>query len=158
DVGAGKMRLRTPDEIDLARGAGLELGGVGKGYGADRIAERLRELGADSALVNFGQSSIVAVGPPSVRPPWVVWVRRGTTLDGPLVLRDIALSTSATFGQSARVNRQSIGHIIDPRSGWPLTRAAQATVLAPSGAEAEAWSKALLVDRDRAFAAIAGRE
>jgi thiamine biosynthesis lipoprotein len=84
-------------------------------------------------------------------------MRHDGTLDGPLRLRDMALSTSASFGQSERVGLRRIGHIIDPRTGNPLARSAQATVLAPSGAEAEAWSKALLVDPDAALVSLARR-
>jgi thiamine biosynthesis lipoprotein len=69
----------------------------------------------------------------------------------------MALSTSATFGESGRVAGRRIGHIIDPRSALPLLRAAQATVVAPSGTEAEAWSKALLVDPAAALARLAAR-
>jgi thiamine biosynthesis lipoprotein len=69
----------------------------------------------------------------------------------------MALSTSASFGQSGRVGGRRIGHIIDPRTGEPLLRPAQATVIAPSGAEAEAWSKALLVDPPAALGRLAHR-
>lgn len=157
-VGSDKLLLRPPDEVELsAPGMALELGGIGKGYAADRLAEVLRRLGAASALVNFGQSSIVAVGPPAAEPPWPIWVRRGPALDGPLLLRDMALSTSASFAESGRVAGRRIGHIIDPRTGKPVMRSAQATVVAPSGAEAEAWSKALLIEPRYAFRALAAR-
>jgi FAD:protein FMN transferase len=157
-IGRDKVRVRAPDQVELAgTGVTLDLGGVGKGYGADRIAALLRELGADSALVNFGESSIVAVGPPPVAPAWTIRVRRGSALDGPLFLRDMALSTSESFGQGVRVGRRRFGHIIDPRTGMPLERSAQATALAPTGTEAEAWSKALLVDPERALRAVAAR-
>ncbi|HKJ23666.1 MAG TPA: FAD:protein FMN transferase, partial [Myxococcota bacterium] len=49
------------------------------------------------------------------------------------------------FGESALVEGRRLGHVIDPRSGRPLDRRTGAVVVAPSGAAAEAWSKALLV-------------
>ncbi|HSD11211.1 MAG TPA: FAD:protein FMN transferase [Candidatus Binatia bacterium] len=157
-VGFDKVRLRAPDQVELSSpGVALELGGIGKGYAADRIAELLRRAGAESALVNFGESSMVAVGPRASEPAWPIWVRRGEALDGPLFLRDMALSTSESFGESGRVKGTRIGHIIDPRTGEPLERSAQATVLAPTGAEAEAWSKALLIEPAGAFRALGRR-
>ena len=156
-VGRDAMRFAAPDEIELASGASIELGGVGKGFAVDRIVALLRELGVESALVNFGESSIAAIGPPTDEAPWAIWMRRGDALDGPLALRNMALSTSATFGESGRVAERRIGHIIDPRSALPLSRAAQATVLAPSGTEAEAWSKALLVDPAGTLRRLAAR-
>ncbi len=48
-----------------------------------------------------------------------------------------------------------IGHIVDPRTGEPLEGSAQATVLAPT--EAEAWRKALLIEPASAFRALGRR-
>ena len=156
-IGAERIRLRPPSEIALPAGAAVELGGIGKGYAADRLAALLRELGARAALINFGESSLAAVGPPPSAPPWPIWVRRGRLLDGPILLRDAALSTSASFGRSLRIGDRRLGHIVDPRSGKPLEQTAQATVIATSAGEAEAWSKALLVDERRAFAELSHR-
>jgi thiamine biosynthesis lipoprotein ApbE len=50
-----------------------------------------------------------------------------------------------------------IGHIIDPRTGLALDDEAHATVLAPTATEAEAWSKALLVDPPLASRAMRER-
>jgi len=157
-VGAAHVELAPPNRVALAARAALELGGIGKGYAADRMAAVLRGLGVRSALVNFGESSIVAIGPPPGRAPWHVWVRDGDRLDGPLALRDMALSTSASLGQSRRVRGRKIGHIIDPLTGEPLRRRAQATVVAPNATEAEAWSKALLIDPSPTFQALAARD
>ena len=52
---------------------------------------------------------------------------------------------SEAFGESAFVEGRRLGHVIDPRSGRPLDRRTGAVVVAPTGAAAEAWSKALLV-------------
>lgn len=49
--------------IKLAReGMVLDMGGIGKGYAADRIADYLKEQGLDSAMINLGGSSIIALG------------------------------------------------------------------------------------------------
>lgn len=157
DVGYERIRLRPPDQVELPARTTLELGGIGKGYAVDRMVEALRRLGTRSALVNFGGSSIAALGPPPEEPGWQVWVRRRSALDGPLVLRDMALSTSGSLGESERVAGRRIGHIVDPRTGRALERWAQATVLAPTATEAEAWSKALLVDAPLARRVMAER-
>jgi FAD:protein FMN transferase len=156
-VGYGKIRLAPPDEIELPAGAAIELGGIGKGYAADRLAAALHALGVESALVSFGESSIVAIGPPPGEAPWAIWVRDGASLAGPLLLRDAALSTSAALADGVRVRERRIGHIIDPRTGRPLERSVQATVVAGTGADAEAWSKALVVDPPGALRALASR-
>jgi len=59
-------------------------------------------------------------------------------------LRDRSLSTSG-LGRKALLGRE-IGHVLDPRSGRPIaTDLGSVSVLAPTGAHAEALSTAFLV-------------
>lgn len=132
--------------VTLARdGVALDLGAIGKGLALDRITARLRRAGCRSAILNFGESSIVALGP-APRGEWTVALRhpRGG-FAGEFTLRDRACSTSGTMGQTVTVGRRRASHVIDPRSGTPLRGVAQATVIARSAAVAEAASTALLV-------------
>lgn len=151
-VGYEKIRLRPPDHVELDEGVLLELGGIGKGYAVDRIVGVLRSEGVERGLVSFGESSIRAMGAPAGEDGWPVWVRRGGGVDGPIRLRDRALSTSRSRGRVWTVAGRRVGHILDPRSGLALGDERQATVLATRATDAEAWSKALLVDPRRAFA------
>ena len=61
------------------------------------------------------------------------------------MLRDASLSVSESLGQAVRIDGRSFGHVIDPRSGWPVETQRLAAVRAPSGAQAEVWSTALLI-------------
>jgi thiamine biosynthesis lipoprotein len=129
----------------LARGMALDLGALGKGIALDRIARRLRRGGCRSALVNFGESSLVAIGRPP-RGRWRVALRHPDGgFAGEFALDDRACSTSATLGQTVRLGTAVLGHIVDPRTGRTLRRRAQVTVLASSATVAEAVSTALLV-------------
>lgn len=126
------------------RGVTVDLAAFGKGVALDEIARALGKRGV-SAVLNFGESSLRAVGTP---PPagWRVLLRhprRGFA--GSFVLRHGACSTSATHGARARIGPRVIGHVVDPRTGWPVRAHAQVTVLAASAAVAEAASTALLV-------------
>jgi thiamine biosynthesis lipoprotein len=154
-VGLDKLRLESPDRAALELpGMSLDLGGIGKGYAVDRMAERLREMGVTAALVNFGESSVRALGAPDGREAWEIWIRRGNDRVGPVRLSDAALSTSRSLARSREVAGTRIGDIIDPRSGRPLGSDCQATVRSPSATRAEAWSKALLLDPTVTFAAL----
>jgi thiamine biosynthesis lipoprotein len=156
-VGFERIRVQPPDEVELPARTSLDLGGIGKGYAVDRMIEMLRRSGVESALVNFGGSSIAALGPPAEERGWPVWIEYGGALRGSMILRDTALSTSDSLADDERVAGHRIGHIVDPRTGRALQRAAQATVLASSATEAEAWSKAMLVDPPLAREAMAAR-
>jgi FAD:protein FMN transferase len=74
-----------------------------------------------------------------------------------LSLRDAALSTSASLEKREHAAGHRSAHLVDPRTGRPLESDAQATVLAPTATEAEAWSKALLLDPALAHRAMLAR-
>ena len=132
--------------VSLQRhGMALDLGAVGKGVALDRIIARLRLDGCRAALLNFGESSLAAIGPQQ-EAPWEVVLRHPLGgFAGSFGLRDQACSTSGTFGQTLQLGSHRISHIVDPRTGRPLRHRAQVTVLGSSAAITEGVSTALLV-------------
>jgi thiamine biosynthesis lipoprotein len=144
-VGAAGL-LVTGDHIAFAQpGMSLDLGALGKGLALDQISAMLRQAECPPMFINFGESSLVAIGQPP-RDHWRVVLRHPCgRFAGEFPLRDHACSTSATLGQTMRVNGCVLSHILDPRTGRPVSHIAQVTVLARSAAVAEAVSTALLV-------------
>ncbi len=127
----------------LAAGARLDAGGVGKGMGLDAAAAALRAHRVRSAFIDFGGSSQLALGTPTDRPsgwPVVVSGLAEGSVTGALSLRDRALSTSRATGPGYEG-----GPILDPEGGRPIETARQASVLAASATDADAWSTALVV-------------
>ena len=146
-VGSDKIQVREDGRVALERaGMSVNLGGIAKGYALDRMEEQLRVRGISKAFVSFGQSSILAVGAPTGVSGWRVLLNDASEgFAGVATLRDQSLSVSSSFGHWSEIAGHRYGHVIDPRSGEAMTRAAQAAVLGPSGALAEALSKALLI-------------
>jgi thiamine biosynthesis lipoprotein len=133
---------RAAGTLELARDcASLDLGGIAKGWTLDRLAEALRAKGVTRALLNFGGSSLAALGSPPDAARWGVLAGEA----GELYLRDQSLSVSGSLGQTVEIAGRSYGHVVDPRTGRALTEANLAVVLAGSGTRAEVLSKALLV-------------
>jgi thiamine biosynthesis lipoprotein len=131
-------------------GLELNLGSIGKGYALDRAAEHLRQRwGIRSALLHAGGSSVVAIGsPPGIPRGWGVSIRHPwdqTKTLGMVWLRNCALGTSAATFQFFEQDGRKYGHLLDPRTGWPATGSASASVIAPSAAEADAFSTAYFV-------------
>jgi thiamine biosynthesis lipoprotein len=126
----------------VSRGSSLDLGGIAKGYALDRMAGRLRESAVPAALLSFGESSLWALGAPPGTEGWRLRLRGALGL---IVLRDQALSVSGALGQTSRIEGREFGHVVDPRSGWPLLEPGQAVVVAPDTTQAEVLSTALLV-------------
>jgi len=146
-IGGQFISLSPHGQVSLQReGMRLDLGGIAKGYAIDQLKTVLQQQRQSNALLNFGQSSIWALGSPPDAPGWRILVQRPDgTPAGVITLHDQALSISGTMGQPFIVNGRYYGHIIDPRSGEPLQRNLQACILAPTATQAEAFSKALLV-------------
>ena len=139
DVASSTVDLLVP-------GAMLDFGGIAKGWTLDRLAEKLRIAGVTRALLAFGQSSLCALGKPAGWDGWGVLLGDAAGgFAGTAQLADQSLSISGSLGQYEEIGGKRYGHVIDPRSGEPLTRARVAGALASDGARAEALSKALLI-------------
>lgn len=133
-------------------GMQLDLGGIGKGFAADEAIEVLGALGIECALVDLG-GDLVASAPPPGREGWTVRVvdgfeRSSTGGDagpGSITLAHAAVATSGDLEQHVIIDGVRYSHIIDPRTGEPLTTAAAATVRAKSGLLADALASAACV-------------
>jgi thiamine biosynthesis lipoprotein len=131
-------------------GVEINLGSIGKGYALDRMARLMREeWGVARMLLHGGTSSVYAGGcPPEDERGWQVAILHPWDRSRRLArvwLRDRALGTSAATHQHLEYNGRKLGHLLDPRSGWPASGLASASVLAPSAAEADALSTAFYV-------------
>lgn len=126
----------------------FNLGAIGKGYSLDRAKAVLDDAGIADWLFHGGFSSILAKGRHQGQGGWPVGIRNPLlpheTL-GTILLRDQALSTSGSGVQAFRIGGKKYGHILDPRTGWPVEDLLSVTVLAPTAAEAEALSTAFFV-------------
>jgi thiamine biosynthesis lipoprotein len=117
-------------------GMGLDLGGMGKEFAVDRVAQLLNAAGATSVLVDFG-ADVRAIGlPPDGRPAWHIGLddprQPGRCWCG-LGLREGAVATSGDYVRRFVVNGRRYGHILDVRTGYPVDNGCQAvSVLAPS--------------------------
>lgn len=133
-------------------GLELNLGSVGKGYAQDHMANRLLDRGVQDFLLNAGQSSIRAAGSRRRRSNraagWTVGVSHPLHPERRIAefqLHDAALATSGSVRQFFYHQGRRLGHVIDPRSGWPAEGVLSATVVAPTALEADAVSTACFV-------------
>jgi thiamine biosynthesis lipoprotein len=122
----------------------LDLGAVGKGYALDRLAGVLAEWGVDSAFLNSGGSTALAL---DQRPEsgWPVGLGEGDAR------REFLLRGAALSGSGLAVKGS---HLIDPRTGRPATRTLRAWAHAPDAAVADALSTAFFVMGDEEVAAF----
>lgn len=129
---ADLLRLR-PGRALLRHGAAVDLGGLAKGWLADRLCERLGE----NALANLG-GDLYARGGGAGGEGWPVGFGGQT-----LLLRELGAATS---GVTKRHWGDGLHHLIDPRTGLPAALDLRAvSVLAATAAEAEVLAKAALL-------------
>ena len=115
----------------LAPGSGIDLGGIAKGWMADRAAQLL----GSNSLANLG-GDLMSIGRGPLGDGWPVGLG-GTTL----LLRDQGAATT-----SVRKRRWGeLHHLVDPRTGMPaITGLEEVSVVARSGFEAEVVAKTAL--------------
>jgi FAD:protein FMN transferase len=115
-----------------AGGIRLDLGGIGKGYAVDRMAELLEEWEIPRALVHGGFSSVRAMEPPPERDGWALTLSAPGASD-PSVLARISARQQALSASGTRKG----DHIRDPRDHGRAVRDRAAWVALPSGAAAD---------------------
>jgi thiamine biosynthesis lipoprotein len=120
-------------EARLAPGAVIDLGGIAKGWMADRLAERL----GTNCLVNLC-GDLFARGAGETGEGWPVGFGDRTVL-----LHDMAAATS---GVTKRMWGPGLHHLIDPRTSRPAdTDLREVSVLAATATDAEIYAKVALL-------------
>jgi len=121
-----------PGEARLATGSAVDLGGIAKGWMADRLAERL----GDNALANLC-GDLYARGGGTTGEGWPVGFG-----DRTLLLKDLGAATSGTTKRSWEGGH----HLIDPRTGLPArSDLSEVSVLASTAMDAEIYAKVALL-------------
>lgn len=124
----------------------IETGGIGKGYAVDKMASFLRSRGVRQAFINFGRSSIAAIGTPPGASGWRMELALSDTAsEGTIELRDETLSVSRARGTPFVINGVAYAHIFDPRTGMPVKTSRGAAVRGPSATDGEAFVKYLII-------------
>lgn len=129
-------------------GVSLNLGSIGKGYALDRVAEQMSEAGVPTALLTSGSSSIFALGAGHDGQGFEVGIRDPfdhTRRYGTVRLTSEALGVSGIGEQWFDHEGRRFGHIMDPRSGWPVEGRALVAVVAGTAALADALATAFFV-------------
>lgn len=154
-----RMKLIDPFSVDLddtnqtvflkKPGMELDLGGIAKGWIADRIRDFWRAYGVHAGIINLG-GNILLVGdsPKRSNGQWVVGVQdpkepRGKNITSVMVPECSAV-TSGTYERYLEVDGHKYHHLIDPRTGYPVeTNLAGVTTFTKDSVEAEIECKRL---------------
>ena len=156
-VGAFDLDVENHRVRRTHRATALDLSGIAKGNGVDRVAAVLDGAGVQDFLVEVG-GELFARGRKPDQTSWRVAIERPDPgkreVFRVIELRDKAIATSGDYRNFFLDGGQRFSHTIDPRTGRPVThQLASVSVLADSTLDADALSTAMMVmgpdDADR---------
>ena len=130
------------------RGLRIDLGGVAKGYAVDEALRLLRSSGIDRAYVD-GSGDIAVGMPPPGKANWrieIAALREAEDSDPVSIeIANCAVATSGDAFQTAEISGRLYSHIVDPRTGTPLSTPSSVTIIAPNGMQADSLASAVSV-------------
>jgi thiamine biosynthesis lipoprotein len=156
----------------------LDLGGLGKGFAADKALEVLKAHGVTRALI-AASGDIAVSGPPPGQRGWRVSIgapdfaqggtpagdsqqqaggETGASIVRTLLLKNAASSTAGDSEQFVEIGGVHYSHIVDPRTGVGLTNRLQVSVIARRATDADAFDTTVRVlGVERGMALIEGQ-
>jgi thiamine biosynthesis lipoprotein len=130
-VGWHRLRWEPPILSFTVPGMEIDFGGIVKEYAVDAAATLCRAAGVANAVVNLG-GDVRIVGPRGDGSPWRVGIRHPRQAGGvlrTLSIREGALASSGDYERCIVFEGVRYGHILNPRTGWPVRHMAAVSVL-----------------------------
>ena len=132
-----------------ARGMGIDVGAIAKGWAADQVAEMLRANGATSTLLDFG-GNILLIGYKPNRQEWRVGIQDPNKIQGSylgvIASGPAAIVSSGDYERFYEYQGVRYHHIIDPATGYPARKGLRSvTIVSENATDADALSTMVYV-------------
>ena len=136
-VDGNTVTLKNPD-------AALDLGGIAKGYVADRMREYLNAHGSDKGFINLG-GNVLTLGQKANDEPYHIGIRKPFGEDGETItavdVTDRSIVTSGRYERYFEKDGRIYHHILDPKTGYPYDNGLNGvTILSDSSMVGDALS------------------
>ncbi len=142
-----KIELGKDHTVTLPAGMQIDLGGIAKGYIADRVAELIREK-AYAGIISLG-GNVYTVGqkPDGSRFGVGITDPRNTARSCAVIYTEgCTVVTSGTYERGFNFGGVRYHHILDPKTGWPAgSDLVSATFVMDSSMDADALATACIV-------------
>ncbi|MDD1622891.1 MAG: FAD:protein FMN transferase [Methylococcaceae bacterium] len=130
-VGWHKLYWEAPLLAFPIAGMELDFGGIVKEYAVDRAAALCLNAGARHGIINLG-GDIKLIGPRPDGNPWRVGIAHprqpGSVLET-LLLNQGAVASSGDYERCIVVEGVRYGHVLNPKTGWPVRHLASVSVV-----------------------------
>ncbi len=124
-IEGNRVRLTDPETK-------LDLGGIAKGWIGDRMTELLESKGVVSAVINLG-GNVICIGGKTDEDDFAIGVEAPFSdrkeIIGKIDARDRTLVTSGIYERQIEVNGERYHHILDTKTGWPVSTDLDAVTL-----------------------------
>ncbi len=130
-------------------GMKIDLGGIAKGYIADKVKEYLISQGVQRGIINLG-GNIIVLGSKPKSQPWKIGIQnpfdsRGNHI-GIAAVTDKTIVTSGIYERFFYFEGKRYHHILDPETGYPVENdLASVTIIADRSIDADALSTSLFI-------------
>ncbi len=146
-VGAEHVHIGG-DTVTLDEGTAIDLGGIGKGYAGDVVANTMRQYGVTGGTASLG-GNVVVVGTKPDGKLWTVAIQDPASTDYAcmLTLTDCAVVTSGGYQRYFTAEDGTVyHHILDPRTGKPAdSDLVSVSIVCDSSTRADAYSTAVYI-------------
>ena len=148
-VGYKDIELNTEERTVFLKKEGMKLGfgGIGKGYAVDKAKEILMSKGVIAGMIN-ASGDITTWGTKATGEKWLIGIenpgwRKNIFTWIPIV--ESSVSITDNYKKYVTVNGKRYSHIIDPRTGYPITGIDKVTVLAKTSELCDALATAVVI-------------
>ncbi len=150
-IGQGKLITLRSSKGTMAKGlpeTSIYLAAIAKGYGVDKVAEALKDMGLEDYMVEIG-GDLVTAGKNPMGQTWRIGIERpqagSLAVEQVIGISGLGMATSGDYRNYFEEDGIRYSHIIDGTTGRPITHnTASVTVLAKDAMLADGWATALL--------------
>lgn len=135
-------------------GSHIDLGGILKGYAADKVVQLLRQNGITSAIVAVG-GEVRSFGRKPDGSPWVVGIQNprqkgpADEIIASVEISDKAISTSGDYNKYFEKDGIRYHHLLDPKTGYPSRQCGSATIIANDVTTSDGFSKLFILGPEK---------
>ncbi|MEI8111872.1 MAG: FAD:protein FMN transferase [Chitinophagia bacterium] len=129
------------------KGMRIGLGGIGKGYAAEKTRNYLKSLGATAGIVN-ASGDLTTWGKQPNGKPWTIGIanpNHATSAFSFIEVSDMAVATSGNYEKFIMVDGKKYSHTINPKTGLPIQGIKSVTIITPNAELADALTTPIAI-------------
>ncbi len=130
-IGWHHLRWEKPKLTFTIAGMEIDFGGIVKEYAVDRAASLCWQDGIRHGVINLG-GDIKIIGPHFDQSPWLVAIRHPRESNGKLTTLELysgAVASSGDYERCIVLDGIRYGHVLNPKTGWPVNYMAAVSVI-----------------------------